>query len=165
MRILAVKVVYSLVEWFQVAVLIWLIVLSVGLGFLARSFVSLKQGKDSSQETLLYRIVQMEERIFQLESQMADYGEDVQRMQLRPAEPEVVKPTAEKQRVQPEEEPNAEVDKLKSAQTEEILRRNQRGQSVLQIAKEMDLGQGEVQLVIALEQSQQRKKRGFRTER
>ena len=108
-----------------------------------------RKGSSDSEgrETMLYRLAQLEARLRSLEEQGRQTNYTLRELQAewetRSKEPAIELSVAPPEPTLPSLSP----------QVDEILKRHKRGQSVLAIAQEMGLGQGEVQLVIALEDS------------
>ena len=134
----------------------WMVVLSlVGLLLLALAAIAFiiyyrrhEQEESSMRETLLYRLAQMEQRLRILEEQMRENHLAIN--YILQQQQEKAKPPPEEK---PIEEPPPVVVPLQqkiTPQVAEILDRNKRGQNVLTIAREMELGQGEVQLILSL---------------
>ena len=107
--------------------------------------------ENQSRETMLYRMAQLEGRIRSLEEQgrAVHYSLlEVQSRQIENLRADAPPPVEEAKSPVVNQAPQQN-----SPQVVEILERHRKGQGVLQIAKEMGLGQGEVQLIVALEGS------------
>ncbi|MCL2497913.1 MAG: hypothetical protein FWF06_04780 [Symbiobacteriaceae bacterium] len=134
--------------WLQVIILLVMAILSVVVMVSLYFWRQSERLNTTTRETLIYRLSQLEARLRQQEEFSrtaieAIYSLQETRAELKAsleAEPLPVNPA-----LAPSPPPQL------SPQVAEILQRSQRGQSVLDIAQEMGLGQGEVQLIIALE--------------
>lgn len=139
--------------WQGAILLVWVVLLSAAYGVFLYFWWQSRQRDADMRETLIYRLTHLEARLRQQEevskhlSSQARLWEEMAARSLAPSPVLFAEEEAVSQAIEPQISPTSL----------EIIERHQRGQSVLLIAQEMGLGQGEVQLILSLEGGRKRR--------
>jgi len=165
MVVLATEVATPGVDWLGIFTLCGVIILACAGGIAFWFTIRRDQVEAGIRETLLYRLAQIEGRLKAVEEsqrlfdhELQYLGERISRQRLTvdhvggvEEESGLAMPLSGSSKASPERVSQATArEPALSPQVAEILQRHSKGQQVRQIAQEMNLGQGEVQLIISL---------------